>query len=61
MKTRRGTKKLPVVKKMKVEKYPSKEEDKCLMNSGRSGSRKALHNRQTASAFNDSLDCLISR
>lgn len=36
MKTSRQTKKLPVVKKMKVEKYPSKEEDKCFRNSGRS-------------------------
>lgn len=35
MKTSRGMKKLPVVKKMNVEKYPSKEEDKCLISSGR--------------------------
>lgn len=36
-KTSKHTKKLPVVKKMNVEKYPSKEEDKCLAKSGRSG------------------------
>lgn len=31
---------LPVIKKMHVERYPSKEEDKCLINSGRSAKPK---------------------